>query len=514
MRANEFLNEACWTGYKQVGMKKKGSKNVPNCVPVEENASGDSSLHDWFSKSKASDGTKGWVQIGGKYAGKPCAKQPGQTTKPKCGSSKMKRNLNAKEEEAAARRKRREDPNPDRKGKAKNVATKSIKEDTDKKCPPATQNITINLKNRQKAIDEYGYGPLNPDMPNRKFWMKKVDEWNLDSVEEAKQSLCGNCAAFDVRQDTLNCIASGIDADNPEDAQGVIDAGDLGYCRFLKFKCASRRTCDAWVTGGPLIDKQEVTEDATLSPSAVRKLQGFLNKNFRANLDVDGVLGDLTKKSIEKYMPSVAKQLAPNPNRTTRVQGFDNKKSQEKDVAEGWSKKYKDSINCSNPKGFSQKAHCAGKKKTNESDKNSSIKLGNTLSWPEFVNKISSMMKATGWKSRRLGDNQFMFITNGTNEDEWFIIVIDNVGEGFFSYGLGTVEEGQPYIDDNFKGELPTTEASLSELMDMIRDGYNLNETAAQLAAAKQRLAATPVALDTGRLAKNNVGIQTSAARG
>ena len=28
-----------------------------------------------------------------------------------------------------------------------------------------------------------------------------------------------------------------------------------------------------------------------------------------------------------------------------------------------WSKKYKDSIDCSNPKGFSQKAHCAGKKK-------------------------------------------------------------------------------------------------------------------------------------------------------
>ena len=363
MRADEFINEACWSGYKQVGMKKKGTKNVPNCVPVEENASGDSSLHDWFSKSKASDGTKGWVQIGGKYAGKPCAKQPGQTTKPKCGSSKMKRNLNAKEEEAAARRKRREDPNPDRRGKAKNVATKNLKEETDKKCPPATQNITINLKNRQKAIDEYGYGPLNPDMPNRKFWMKKVDEWNLDSTEEAKQSLCGNCAAFDVRQDTLNCIASGIDADNPEDAQGVIDAGDLGYCKFLKFKCASRRTCDAWVTGGPLTDKEEVTEGATLSPSAVRKLQGFLNKNFRANLDVDGVLGDLTKKSIEKYMPSVSKQLAPNPNRTTRVQGFDNKNSQDKDVAEGWSKKYKDSINCSNPKGFSQKAHCAGRKK-------------------------------------------------------------------------------------------------------------------------------------------------------
>jgi hypothetical protein len=130
-----------------------------------------------------------------------------------------------------------------------------------KKCPPATQDITLNLANRQKAIDEYGYGPLNPDMPNTKFWMAKQDEWNLDSAEEAKQSLCGNCAAFDIRQDTLDCIAQGIDADNPEDAEGVIDAGDLGYCKFLKFKCASRRTCDAWVTGGPLTDKQPVNED-------------------------------------------------------------------------------------------------------------------------------------------------------------------------------------------------------------------------------------------------------------
>jgi hypothetical protein len=36
-------------------------------------------------------------------------------------------------------------------------------------------------------------------------------------------------------------------------------------------------------------------------------------------------------------------------------------------LTEKWSAKYKRSINCSNPKGFSQKAHCAGrKKKTNE----------------------------------------------------------------------------------------------------------------------------------------------------
>jgi len=36
-------------------------------------------------------------------------------------------------------------------------------------------------------------------------------------------------------------------------------------------------------------------------------------------------------------------------------------------LAEAWSEKYKRSINCKHPKGFSQRAHCAGKKKHNES---------------------------------------------------------------------------------------------------------------------------------------------------
>ena len=37
-------------------------------------------------------------------------------------------------------------------------------------------------------------------------------------------------------------------------------------------------------------------------------------------------------------------------------------------ITEKWSKKYKNSINCSNPKGFSQKAHCAGKNESVETD--------------------------------------------------------------------------------------------------------------------------------------------------
>ena len=120
-------------------------------------------------------------------------------------------------------------------------------------CPTPTQNIELNLQNRQKAINEYGYGPLNPSKPNDKFWQAKVDMWKLDSVKEAKSSRCGNCAAFDQTTKTLDCIAKGIGDDGgSENPFDVIKAGNLGYCRFLKFKCAAARTCDAWVVGGPL----------------------------------------------------------------------------------------------------------------------------------------------------------------------------------------------------------------------------------------------------------------------
>jgi hypothetical protein len=95
----------------------------------EETKSGDEGLHDWFSKSKSSDGKSGWVQLGGKWAGKPCARQPGQTSTPKCGSSKMKRSLSKDEEEVARRRKNIQDPNqPEKSGGAKptNVRTEEM----------------------------------------------------------------------------------------------------------------------------------------------------------------------------------------------------------------------------------------------------------------------------------------------------------------------------------------------------------------------------------------------------
>jgi hypothetical protein len=50
-----------------------------------------------------------------------------------------------------------------------------------------------------------------------------------------------------------------------------------------------------------------------------------------------------------------------------KTQDIINAKKPRSHMLEGWSQKYKSSINCSHPKGFSQRAHCAGKNKQNES---------------------------------------------------------------------------------------------------------------------------------------------------
>jgi hypothetical protein len=75
-----------------------------------------------------------------------------------------------------------------------------------------------------------------------------ADEWDV-SVEDAKKSRCGNCAAFNVSDKMKECIANGIG--NEADPWGTIELADLGYCEIFDFKCAANRSCRAWIVGGP-----------------------------------------------------------------------------------------------------------------------------------------------------------------------------------------------------------------------------------------------------------------------
>ena len=60
---------SCWVGYEQKGMKKKGGKLVPNCVPAGMKKGG---LKEWFKQN--------WVDIGSKRK---------DGTFAKCGRSKQ-----------------------------------------------------------------------------------------------------------------------------------------------------------------------------------------------------------------------------------------------------------------------------------------------------------------------------------------------------------------------------------------------------------------------------------------
>jgi hypothetical protein len=105
-----------------VKCRNKGASNWGNSTKNEGSIleginRADESLHDWFNKEK-------WVRMDTKGNIKgPCAKEPGEG-KPKCLPQSKAHSLGKKGRASAAQRKRREDPNPDRSGKAINVDTK------------------------------------------------------------------------------------------------------------------------------------------------------------------------------------------------------------------------------------------------------------------------------------------------------------------------------------------------------------------------------------------------------
>ena len=76
-------------------------------------------------------------------------------------------------------------------------------------CPPATQDVALNTKNRNATRKNHMYGPLNVEEPGD-YWKDIAEYWNT-TEKAAKKSLCANCVAFDIspRMDVL-CFDSSI----------------------------------------------------------------------------------------------------------------------------------------------------------------------------------------------------------------------------------------------------------------------------------------------------------------
>lgn len=121
-------------------------------------------------------------------------------------------------------------------------------------CPVATHNLEMNAANRQHAIDEYNYGPANPQVPGD-YWKKAAKIWGIDE-KTATTMKCENCAAFDISDKMRKCIEVGMKGkEKSADTMATAEKADLGYCNILHFKCAGSRSCSVWLTNGPIDNK-------------------------------------------------------------------------------------------------------------------------------------------------------------------------------------------------------------------------------------------------------------------
>ena len=100
----------------------------------------------------------------------------------------------------------------------------------------------------------------------------------------------------------------------------------------------------------------EMLDEARSKDQQIKGQQAMLDQKIKAEYD-----------SITKDIPRRKKKITTgtggSPYQVYKAPPAGNYVPAPKRVSEGWSSKYKKSIDCNNPKGFSQRAHCQGRKK-------------------------------------------------------------------------------------------------------------------------------------------------------
>ena len=415
----------------------------------------DENLHKWFKEK--------WVRFGpdGKIRG-DCARGDDSEGKPKCLPQSKAQNLGKKGRASAASRKRREDPNPERSGKAINVNTKKKTDEAelDEACwkgyhkegnkkmfgktyPNCVKNtneeldMTEGWKEEAQDLEDWSkevnmrlYRAHESQRPALARQLSKLEQkhfgsefthpnltnvvWSAlralqkgDMVHYDPQSV-GQMPFGNIVGDDAKLIAQyNITRDELAGYRMLHDKGMVDNLdQFLKLRRLVR--AKSWPLEYYEELEQLTPEEAWLKmandlnwskDSMTEEVQAKTDDNLRAyyaqrkaekekhhsescpHCGGEMVSEELMNekkdacyykvKSRYKVWPSA---YASGALVKCRKKGADswgnggksNESIEEDQLDEKWTKKYKDSINCSNPKGFSQKAHCAGKQK-NES---------------------------------------------------------------------------------------------------------------------------------------------------
>jgi len=223
--------------------------------------------------------------------------------------------------------------------------------------------LTSGAKNLLNAIKQIKgkYNILSAPLPNdpnsepqKRAWIKK----NLSSFPPEKIIIDHNKAKYATQPDgTPNAL---ID-DYGSNVDKWRAAGGIGIKHSNYAVPGTIRQLDMEVSED-FVDKLKGFIDIKTHPGRYKKAANMFHDWLKKQ--------EPFRHGLGYYAQSFAK-LFNNVNYRNLISTYldaygDQALVKEEDLVEAWSKKYKSSIDCNNPKGFSQKAHCAGKKKNEE----------------------------------------------------------------------------------------------------------------------------------------------------
>jgi hypothetical protein len=164
---------------------------------------------------------------------------------------------------------------------------------------------------------------------------------------------------FDPAQDQLIFVRSEKDATKQPQAGGVKKDGSPSYLQPLKGqKTLEPFNKHAYMAYLPTVEfgpgMTSATEIRTAWPQLNDKRKTALVMSLYPKTQTNPKLAQTVVKLLDT---AIGSDLEENQGWAATYNESDDY------IEEKWSQKYKSSINCSNPKGFSQKAHCAGRKK-------------------------------------------------------------------------------------------------------------------------------------------------------
>ena len=311
-----IIVEACWKGYKQAGLKKKGDRMVPNCVPINENINipikvGDTVLGGKFKNKRIviksiDKNEKGDITINGKPLLKIRIIQEGKDV---IGIAEL-------------------GCSPRRKGESES--------DFKRRCG-GTYTYAFPLYMTSKKEDE----PQEPTTPpsDSETPSETPAETPPGEVAEAQAVSGGKVHKYITGK---NLTLKGKKYPDIEFEVLGID----NKLQLVKLKVLAPK---------PIFGQQMDVPFSTIRRGPFIKTQ--TNGVFETIKTVDG--------KYVVYPKSGGDRLGTHDtykDALKQLQAIEASKARNED----WSAKYKRSIDCNNPKGFSQKAHCQGRKK-NES---------------------------------------------------------------------------------------------------------------------------------------------------